>query len=331
MSGNQNMKTPLIISAVLHLGVIGALAMNIDFSSEPTPAVMNVNLDSIPDQPQQQKPEALKAVAVDQTKVDDYLKKVRQQRADNARKEREHQADLDRKAAQARKAREQEQQRIKKLAEQRKQQEVETQKAAAAAEAARVKQQQEQEKAAKAEAARKQKEQEQKAAEAAAKKAEAKRKAEEAAAKKAEAERKAREEAERKARAEAERKRQAEEARRRQEQEMQEQLAAEQAQLSAARSRQLMSEVNKYKAMITSTIQRNLVVDDSMRGKECKVQVRLAQDGFVTNISILGGDSQVCRATRTAINKAGRLPVSPEPDVYQQMKEINLSVRPEFN
>ncbi|KFZ37325.1 membrane protein TolA [Shewanella mangrovi] len=322
MSGNQNMKVPIIISAVLHLGVIGALAMNVDFSSKPTPMASANNT------PQ---PEALKAVAVDQSKVDDYVKKVKQDRADAARKERERQAELDRKADDARKAREQEQQRIQKLAEQRKQQEVETQKAAAAAEAARIKQQQEQDKAAKAEAARKQKEQEQKAAEEAAQKAEAKRKAEEAAAKKAEAERKAREEAERKARAEAERKRKAEEAKRQQELEMQQALAAEQAQLSAARSRQLLSEVDKYKAMITSTIQRNLVVDDSMRGKVCKVQVRLAPDGFVTNLSILSGDPQVCRAAQSAINKAGRLPVSQEPDVYQQMKEINLEVRPEFN
>ncbi|QSX35160.1 cell envelope integrity protein TolA [Shewanella avicenniae] len=329
MSGNQNMKTPLIISAMLHLGVIGALALNIDFS-KPTPSmVMNATLEPTPDA--KPKPEALKAVAVDQEKVDDYIKKVRQDRADAARKERDRQAELDRKADDARKAREQEQQRIQKLAEQRKQQELETQKAAAAAEAARLKQQQEQEKAAKAEAARKQKEQEQQAAEDAAKKAEAKRKAEEAAAKKAEAERKAREEAERKAREEADRKRKAEEAKRQQELEMQQALAAEQAQLSAARSRQVMSEVDKYKAMITSTIQRNLVVDDSMRGKTCKVQVRLAPDGFVTNLSILSGDAQVCRAAQSAINKAGRLPVSPQPDVYQQMKEINLEVRPEFN
>lgn len=320
MSGNQSMKLPIMISATIHVGVIVALALNIDFSSKPEMlAAPNTQ------------PEALKAVAIEQNKVDDYVKQVKQERADTARKEREHQAELDRKADDARKAREQEQQRIQKLAAERQQQEVEAQKAAAAAEAARIKQQQEQDKAAKAEAARKQKEQERQAAEEAAKKAEAKRQAEEAAAKKAEAERKAREEAERKARAEAERKRQAEEARRRQEQEMQDALAAEQSQLSAARSQQLMSEVNKYKAMITSTIQRNLVVDDSMRGKSCKVQVRLASDGFVTNVSILGGDGQVCRATQNAINKAGRLPVSPEPDVYQQMKEINLEVRPEFN
>lgn len=319
MAGKSDFTVPFIISAVLHIGVIAILAMGVDFQDKP----------KLPTPQAQSAP--VQAVVVDQQKVDDYVQKLKQDKAAAERRERERQHELDRKANEAKKAREQEQERIRKLEVERKQKELETQKAADAAKAAKLKEQQEKEKAQKAEAERKAKEQQRKEAEEAALKAEQKRKAEEAAAKKAEEERK-RKEAERKAKEEAERKRKAEEeARRRQEQELADALAAEQAALSATRNRQVMSEVDRYRAMITATIQRNLVVDESMRGKVCKVKVRLAKDGFVTNSQIIEGDPVVCRAAKAAINKAGRLPVSQEPDVYQLMKEINLEVRPEFN
>ncbi|MEL4474052.1 cell envelope integrity protein TolA [Shewanella algae] len=319
MAGKSDFTVPFIISAVLHIGVIAILAMGVDFQDKP----------KLPTPQAQSAP--VQAVVVDQQKVDDYVQKLKQDKAAAEHRERERQQELDRKANEAKKAREQEQERIRKLEVERKQKELETQKAADAAKAAKLKEQQEKEKAQKAEAERKAKEQQRKEAEEAALKAEQKRKAEEAAAKKAEEERK-RKEAERKAKEEAERKRKAEEeARRRQEQELADALAAEQAALSATRNRQVMSEVDRYRAMITATIQRNLVVDESMRGKVCKVKVRLAKDGFVTNSQIIEGDPVVCRAAKAAINKAGRLPVSQEPDVYQLMKEINLQVRPEFN
>ncbi|MBO2645875.1 cell envelope integrity protein TolA [Shewanella algae] len=312
MAGKSDFTVPFIISAVLHIGVIAILAMGVDFQDKP----------KLPTPQAQSAP--VQAVVVDQQKVDDYVQKLKQDKAAAERRELERQQELDRKANEAKKAREQEQERIRKLEVERKQKELETQKAADAAKAAKLKEQQEKEKAQKAEAERKAKEQQRKEAEEAALKAEQKRKAEEAAAKKAEEERKAKEEAERKRKAE-------DEARRRQEQELADALAAEQAALSATRNRQVMSEVDRYRAMITATIQRNLVVDESMRGKVCKVKVRLAKDGFVTNSQIIEGDPVVCRAAKAAINKAGRLPVSQEPDVYQLMKEINLQVRPEFN
>ncbi|MBL4815515.1 MAG: cell envelope integrity protein TolA, partial [Shewanella sp.] len=138
--------------------------------------------------------------------------------------------------------------------------------------------------------------------------------------------------AERKRKEDAERKRKAEERERQlQEQMMQDALAEELTALSQTRNRQVMSEVQRYTSMIRATIQRHLVVDESMRGKSCRVFIRLANDGFVTGTKILSGDSVVCRATKAAINKAGRLPVSSEPDVYNKLKEINLTVQPEFN
>lgn len=329
MADKSDLALPLSISAGIHIGAIIILAIGIDFTHKPEPM-------------QQVSAPAIKAVMVDQQKVANQVEKLKQEKRDAERREQERQAELERKAQEAKQAREREQAQIKKLEQERKLQEIETQKANEAAKVAKIKQQQEKEKAQKAEAERVQKEQERKVAEQAAKDAAEKRKVEEAAAAKAEAERKQKEEAERKKKAEAERKLKEEadrkkkadaeaKARAQREQEMNDALAAEQAALSQTMSKQVESEVGKYTAMIKSTIQRNLVVDESMRGKSCKVSVRLASDGFVISSQTQGGDAVVCRAAKAAIQKAGKLPVSPDPQVYNFMKEINLIVEPTFN
>ncbi|MGS0696838.1 cell envelope integrity protein TolA [Shewanella sp. 0m-4] len=311
MAAKSDLTLPVAISAGIHIGVIIILILGVDFSEKPKV------------QPQASAP-AVQAVVIDQKRVAEHVEKLKAEKREAERKEKARQDEADRRVREARKEREREQAQIKRLEQERKQKEIETKNAADAAKAAQLKQKQENERAAKAEADRKQKEAERKASEEAAKKAADKRKTEEAAAKKAEDERKRKAEAERKRKAE-------EQARREQEQMMQEALAAEQAALSQTRNKQVMTEVQRYTSMIKATIQRNLVVDESMRGKSCRVFIRLANDGFVTASQTLDGDSVVCRAAKAAINKAGRLPVSNEPDVYNKLKEINLTVQPEFN
>lgn len=328
MPEQSKLAKALWISAGIHIGAIVILALGISFEDKPT------------FMPQAPSAPAIQAVMIDQQKVNDRAEELKQQKRDAERKEQQRLAELERKAKEARQAREQEQLKLKQLEVEREQKVLETQKANEAAKAAKLKLQLEQEKAQKAETERKQIEQKRKASEEAAKQAAEKRKQEEAAAaKKAELERKQREderkrkeEAERKQKEEAERKRKADaDARARQEQEMADAMAAEHSALSQTRNKQVMSEVDKYRSMIAATIQRNLVVDESMRGKSCKVFIRLANDGFVTAVQTLDGDPVICRAAKNAINKAGRLPVSPEADVYNQMREINLTVSPEFN
>ncbi|MGI2114329.1 cell envelope integrity protein TolA [Shewanella frigidimarina] len=320
MAGNSDLTVPVSISAGIHIGFIVILALGINF--EDKPKQMQTAAASAP---------AVQAIVIDQQKVNDRVEQLKKQKQDVAKQEKARQAELERKASEARREREREQEKIKTLEIQRKQKEQETQKANDAAKAAQAKQVLEKERADKAEVVRKQKEQEQKASEDAAKKAAEKRKQEEAAAKKAQEERQ-RADDERKRKEDAERKRKAEaDTKARQEREMAEAMAAEQDSLSKTRNKQVLSEVDKYKAMIIATIQRNLVVDESMRGKSCRVFIRLASDGFVTTSQTLDGDQVVCRAAKASINKAGRLPVSPEPAVYQQLKEINLTVSPEFN
>lgn len=138
-----------------------------------------------------------------------------------------------------------------------------------------------------------------------------------------EKERKARE-----AKAKADAKRKEKEAAERAEMEriMQEQLAQERAAQQQRRQKQVLSEVERYTALITQTIKRNLYSDDSFDGKECRLNIKLATTGFVTSIRTLGGNDALCRAAESAVRRADKLPVSDAPDVYEQLKDINLKV-----
>jgi len=107
---------------------------------------------------------------------------------------------------------------------------------------------------------------------------------------------------------------------------MQEQLAQEQAVQQARRRQQVLTEVERYTALIQQTIKRNLYYDDSFNGKVCRLNIKLATTGYVTSIRILGGNDALCRAAESAVRRAEELPVSDAPDVYQQLKDINLKV-----
>ena len=137
---------------------------------------------------------------------------------------------------------------------------------------------------------------------------------------------KERKEREAKAKAEAERKRKAEQEKAEMERIMQEQLEAEQAAQRQRRAKQVVSEVERYQALIQSTVQRHLIEDDSFKGKQCLLNIRLATTGLVTKVTILEGDPVLCKAAERAVLRPNKLPVSDEPDVYEKLKDINIRV-----
>ena len=301
------MNTSLIKSVILHLALGGFLYASANIHP-PKPKVMEVTLNAAIPEPEN----AVSAVTVDQQQVEQKIAELRKKEEDKKRAEDKRILDLERRAADARKQRESEARRTKKIEQQRKAKEKERAEAEAQAKKAREIEQRER---AKAKQAQKQKQE----AEDAAKAAADKRKAEEAALKKAEEERKKRAE-------EAERKRQ----QALQEQILQEQLAKEQAARNKIRQQQVVSEVDKYRALIMARIQQNLLIDEKMKNQQCRINLRLGFNGLVTQVKSLGGDKLVCEAALRAVRMADTLPVSKDKDVFEQLKNINITIAPEF-
>ena len=308
------MNSSLIKSVVLHLGIGGFLYASANIHP-PAPKVMEVTLNSAI--PETEK--AVSAVTVDQKMVEQKIAELQKKEKDKKSAEDKRIRDLERRATDARKKRESEARHIKKLEQERKAKEKETAEAQAQAKKARAIEQKERAKA-------KQAEKEKQESENAAKAAADKRKTEEDALKKAEAERKKHEIEAKESAKEAVRKRE----QALQEQMLQEQLAKEQAARSKVRQQQVLSEVDKYRALIMARIQQNLLQDEKMKGKQCRVNIRLGFNGLVTQVTSLGGDKLVCEAVMRAIRLADTLPVSKDRDVFEELKNINFTFAPEF-
>lgn len=308
--------SPLAKSVGLHLAlVLGLVVSGLTFSPKPLQITLSGDAGNSAAVPPP--PAPVQAVAIDRQVLEQRVAEIQRQQDEARRAEEQRIRDLERRAQQAERARTQEEARLRRVAEEKRQADAAA--AAARRAAADAKRQQEAEaaRARDAEQQRIAREQERKKAEEAAKAAEARRQAEQEAL----------------AKAQAERERQAREQRERAEQErlLQEQLSAEAEARRRARAQQAVTEVQRYTAMISDAITRNLIKDEStMRGRSCRLNIRLATSGFVTSVNVISGDRVVCDAAVRAVNRAGNLPMSQDPDVYNQLKDITLTVAPEF-
>ncbi len=296
-----NYSLALTFSIALHLCLAGVLLFG-EFAEHPIKAKPTV-ADVQP----------IQAVVVDSAQVARQVQRLQQQQADEAKRIR----DLEKRAEAAKRNRAKEEQRLKQLEKQRKKKLLE--KKAADNAAAKAKAQ-----AKAAEIARQKKIQEKKLADQAAADAKAKRLKEQQAAAKAEKIRKQKQ---------AEQKRQQQAAKERAEQQklLEQQMAEEMASRQQAKHQQQMTEIGRFTALIKQSIRSNLITDRStMEGKSCKLTISLAPSGFVTNVVINQGDRIMCAAAKTAIYKAGTLPVSKDPEVFKEMSKISLTVEPEF-
>lgn len=338
MKDNKNKRKeytkPIAISVGLHALLVVALLWGTDFTmSKPEPTGQMVQ-----------------AVVIDPKLVQKQANEIRQQREKAAKKEQDRLDKLRREAEQLEKNRKAEEEQIRKL----KEQQAKDAKAARDAEAARKKKEQERkaeeertrkakEQAAKAEQERKAKEeavrkaeQERVAREKAAKEAEEKAKREREAAAKAEQERiakeKAAKEAAEKARKEKERLERLERERKEQEAALDDifsGLESEASQNTAARNQFVDDELARMSSIYTQNIQQRLIKDDYLLGKECRVNIKLIPTGtdmMVSGVTVLGGDSRVCAAAKSAIAQVGTFPKSTEASVNERLKDINLTV-----
>ncbi|WP_373948099.1 cell envelope integrity protein TolA [Vibrio pomeroyi] len=348
---SNSFRKPLLISLGLHVILFVALIWGADFTmSEPKPTGQMVQ-----------------AVVIDPQLVRQQAQQIRQQREAASKKEQERLDKLRRESERLEKNRKAEEENIRKL----KEQQAKEAKATREAEKRRVEKekqrqaeearlQQEKKKAAKAEADRKLKEaalvkaeNERKAKEAAIAKAEqervAKEKAAQEAAERARKEKEAAERAEKQriakekeAAAAAEKARKAKEAAARAEKERKQQEAAlndifagletEATQNSSARQQFISDEAQRYGAIYTQLIQQNLLLEDSYRGRSCRVNLKLIPTGsnaILGSLSILDGDSRLCAATKRAVAQVQSYPLPKDPDIVKSLKDINLTVSPE--
>lgn len=292
-------------SVVLHvlLGVV--LVSSVHFASPPEMPSLNSSVQPID------------AVVINETALAQQVQKLEAEKLRKKTAEEKRVSDLEKRAKAAQRKRQEEEKNLRDLSQKTKTQEAEKRKAEQATAAARKKQQQEKEKAIKLEADRKRKERERKAAE---QKAEA--------AKRKAAQAKKQREAEEKALKEAERKKQEAREKAQREKALEEQLLAEQAVRNQRKQKQVIGEVDKYKVLIQQTITRHWIKDSSMMGKTCRLNIRLASNGLVTQVTVLSGDANVCRSAQAAVLKADTLPVSSDPDVFAELKNINLTLNP---
>lgn len=329
---------PIAISAGLHALLIIALLWGTDFSmSKPEPTGRMVQ-----------------AVVIDPALVQKQAQQIRSQREAAAKKEQNRLDKLRRESEQLEKSRKAEEERIRKL----KEQQVKEAKATREAEKKRI--QKEKERKVEEQKARKEQERvtkletERKAKEAAVAAAEKERverekqaqeakdraKKEKEAAEKAERDRiekeKEAKEAAEKARKEKLRLEQIERERKEQEAALNDIFAGledESEQNTSARSQFVTNEADRYGAIYTQLIQRNLLLEDSFRGKSCRVNLRLIPTGsgaIVGDLKILDGDNRLCAATRRAVAQVQTFPLPKnDPEVVEKLRNINLTVVPE--
>ena len=157
--------------------------------------------------------------------------------------------------------------------------------------------------------------------------AEKKRKAEAEKQRKIADEKKRKKDAEMKRKADAEKKRIADDKKRRQQQLENEMQAQMEAELNAAKERQILSELQKYVALIKNKISRNWIVVN--QSGKCILEVKLAVGGLVIDVREIGGLPAICRSAKAAVYKSDPLPVSKDPQVFNKMRTLRLNLDPE--
>ncbi len=298
-------KSAIILSVVAHIGLIALLVSNFQFSKMEIKQSGEV-------QPQ------INAKAVNNKRVEQLVEKLKKEKLDARQKEQKRLDDLKKAENEAKQKRIEEEKKAEQARKQREtaeQQRVAEEKKAADLKKKRIQEEKERKKKAEAEKKKKQEAEKKRKEE-----AERKQKAEE------ERKRKAKEEAEKKRKEEERKRKEAEEKARQEaiEKEMMEQMAKEQAELAAAHQAQVMSEVDRFVALLKGKIERNWISPEQKN--YCKFRLKLSPGGLVIGVNALEGNPQHCQSGERAIYKAEPLPVSNDPDVFEVLKNINLTL-----
>lgn len=117
-----------------------------------------------------------------------------------------------------------------------------------------------------------------------------------------------------------------------QQKDLEEKMAAEKHDLTAARSQRLQSEVDKYKSLIEQAISQHWEVPSGANPDlSCELLIRVGTGGVVLNVQISrsSGDLALDNSARAAVFKASPLPVPNDTDLFNEFRELRLTVKPE--
>lgn len=96
---------------------------------------------------------------------------------------------------------------------------------------------------------------------------------------------------------------------------------------------QQLSEIDKYRQLITQSIGQNWIVPDNVdKHLSCELIIRVAPGGAVLNVTLAksSGNPTLDRSAQTAVMKASPLPVpNSDSELFNQFRELKLTVRPE--
>ena len=82
-----------------------------------------------------------------------------------------------------------------------------------------------------------------------------------------------------------------------------------------------------YAGLISEMVQRNMLIDNTMFGKEAILRVNIAPDGLVLSIGSCDGNQAICSAGIAAVNRIGKFPAPPK-DKYDEYKVLALNLKP---
>ena len=131
----------------------------------------------------------------------------------------------------------------------------------------------------------------------------------------------------------AEQKRKQEQALKKAQQELlQQQLVAEKKRIAAAQTKQLQSEIDKYKALIVAAISQNwLVPPGANKNLSCQLLINVGPGGVVLNVKVVrsSGNFALDNSAKTAVFKTSPLPVPKDPKLFNDFRQLQLTVKPE--
>ena len=86
-------------------------------------------------------------------------------------------------------------------------------------------------------------------------------------------------------------------------------------------------ELDKYKSLVQNAISNKFInPPNAYRGKTCELQIQIAPDGLLLNVTSKGGNAELCREALAAT----KLAVIPKPDsnLYNEVKTMNIEFQP---